>query len=87
MADERHFDQPPPPYFSLAEILEAARSPQDLAATMSEGDLYDLITVLDEDLEADRATLEQLTQRINTTQYRLSIAQEALKLARDKGVE
>lgn len=72
---------------TVAGILEVAASPQELADSMSEAEIRDRITVLDEDIETDLDIIEKTRQRVALSRIKLAMAQEALRLARDKGLE
>lgn len=49
---------------TAATVLEAAASPQELASSMSEAQIRDRITVLDEDIETDLDIIEKARQRV-----------------------
>lgn len=88
-----HESSPDTPLY-VEDILAFTQSPEELAAQMTESELYDYSAAASKELETDlnqlevlSSQLEAIRQRIRGNQLKLATSQQAIRLAREKGLE
>lgn len=71
----------------VSDVLSTGMETQELAEQMSAEQLYDRISTLDQDIEDSLDQIEALRLKVQSSRLQMNIAQQALKLTRDKGLE